>query len=549
MYDRDNGVVISSGGNMRQELFFSDICRMEMTVFEEEQEAPLVACNAYLRTDHSPGMVLVAPIKTYGRQDITMKYLLYTVRNDKISVQFGRNSEEEYTALSYYDQILYVSEYWRMEDWKQKIAELSTSGKYYVFQADLGYGYVVTNYVSKNGIVRDSGIYVKGYSIWLLCSILIGFGLALACSRNRYKMFLELTDHNAKLQTERDGLQQESCLYELLTKEMNMKDALWERCLENRIYVDRKYKFFVVLAAERLENQPIYDWVTYQMTEYSATTAYKTEVVDGILIYLVCSDESANVLTRKINTLIQNIPQVGVGSFVTDVKYLRSSYKEAQRQLNADRAQNAYPEREFISLQEAVAAGDDVRAQLLLQTLRELVKGMDEMTAAAVLWDVARLYEKKVSEVLAIPRADGESMVDFTKAFLLSLSEHTPQIPQQKEKTVSYQKRNIVDILSYIHEHYLDDNFSVKYLAAYFETSISNISHFFKKNVGISISQYIEQIKLDRAKELLENSDCKISEIASMLRYNNSTVFIEMFKKYEGVTPGGYRENFRDLNR
>lgn len=123
-----------------------------------------------------------------------------------------------------------------------------------------------------------------------------------------------------------------------------------------------------------------------------------------------------------------------------------------------------------------------------------------------------------------------------------------PDAQQAEEKTAGYKKRNIVDILSYIHEHYLDDNFSVKYLAAYFETSISNISHFFKKNVGVSISQYIDQIKLDKAKELLESSDSKISEIAKMLRYNNSTVFIEMFKKYEGMTPGGYRENMRNKN-
>ena len=192
--------------------------------------------------------------------------------------------------------------------------------------------------------------------------------------------------------------------------------------------------------------------------------------------------------------------------------------------------------------------GDAARAQLLLETIREQVKDMNEMTAAAVLWDVARLFEKSVSEVLAMSKDEQDSTVECTKAFLLYFSEHMPDEQQAEEKTAGYKKRNIVDILSYIHEHYLDDNFSVKYLAAYFETSISNISHFFKKNVGVSISQYIDQIKLDKAKELLENSDSKISEIAKMLRYNNSTVFIEMFKKYEGMTPGGYRENMRNKN-
>ena len=97
--------------------------------------------------------------------------------------------------------------------------------------------------------------------------------------------------------------------------------------------------------------------------------------------------------------------------------------------------------------------------------------------------------------------------------------------------------------MSYVHEHYLDDNFSVKGMSAYFETSVSNLSHFFKKNMEVTISQYVEQIKLERAKEMLQSSDKKISEIAETLRYANSTVFIEMFKKYEGVTPGVYRDD------
>lgn len=84
---------------------------------------------------------------------------------------------------------------------------------------------------------------MKGYGIWLLCSILIGLGLALLFSHNRYEMFLELTDHNEKLQAERDVLQRESCLYELLSKKMVDEDALWKKCLENQIYVNRKYKF------------------------------------------------------------------------------------------------------------------------------------------------------------------------------------------------------------------------------------------------------------------------------------------------------------------
>lgn len=549
LYNKENGVVVSSGGNIREELFFTDICRMNPADFESEEDGTISAYSAYLRTDSRPGIVLVAPIKTYGINGTTMKYLLYTIKNEKLAVQFGGDREEECTVIRYCEKVLYTSEEWKPEDnWNEKNEALLSSGKYYVFSRDLGYGFEMISYISKNSIAKSVGIYLRGYGIWLLCSILMGLGLALLFSRNRYEMFQELADHNEKLQAERDVLQQESCLYELLSREMTGEDVLWQRCLENQIYVNRKYKFFVVVTADRPENQAVYDWIGRQMNQYSVTSSYQIEIVEGILIYFVCSDESASALTAKINEVVQNVKQIGIGSLVTDVRSLRRSYKEAQQQLNADRKEDYYPEREFMSLKEAIEEGDYARARLLLETLRELVKGMDEMTATAVLWDVARLYQKNVSEVLEMPRAEQESMVDFTKSFLLYLSEHMPEEQQVEDKTAGYKKRNIVDILSYIHEHYLDDNFSVKYLAAYFETSISNISHFLKKNVGVSISQYIDQIKLDKAKELLENSDSKISEIAKMLRYNNSTVFIEMFKKYEGMTPGGYRENMRNKN-
>lgn len=449
LYDKEKGVVVSSSGNIKENLFFTNFCKMDPTVFNTVEDGEISAYSSYLRMDSRPGIVLVAPMKTYGVDATAMRYLLYTIKNEKLAAQFG-GDREDCTVIRYCERVLYASEGWKTEeDWDEKNANMISSGMYYVFQADLGYGFDVISYIPQNSIAKSISIYLKGYGIWLLCSILIGLGLALLFSHNRYEMFLELTDHNEKLQAERDVLQRESCLYELLSKKMVDEDALWKKCLENQIYVNRKYKFFVVVTADKLGNQVVYDWFDHQMNKYGVTSSYQIEVVEGI------------------------------------------------------------------------------------------------MTATAVLWDVARLYQKNASEVLEMPRGEQESMGDFTRSFLRYLSDHMPKEQKAEYKAAGYKKRNIVDILSYIHEHYLDDNFSVKYLAAYFETSISNISHFFKKNVGVTISQYIDQIKLEKAKELLENSDSKISEIAQTLRYNNSTVFIEMFKKYEGVTPGGYRENRR----
>ena len=165
--------------------------------------------------------------------------------------------------------------------------------------------------------------------------------------------------------------------------------------------------------------------------------------------------------------------------------------------------------------------------------------------STGILWDVARIFDVNINKVLKEKENEKKSIEGFGKQFLEEMKRKVETIPKPvQEKTSGYKKRDIVDVLSYVHEHYLDDNFSVKCMSAYFETSVSNLSHFFKKNMEVTISQYVEQIKLERAKEMLQSSDKKISEIAESLRYANSTAFIEMFKKYEGVTPGWYRENF-----
>lgn len=106
----------------------------------------------------------------------------------------------------------------------------------------------------------------------------------------------------------------------------------------------------------------------------------------------------------------------------------------------------------------------------------------------------------------------------------------------------NYKKKNINNILLYIEENYCDPNFSLKCMSINFKTTSSNISHFFKNNTGQSISTYIELKKLAKAKQFLETQEYKINEIAHLVGYSNVSSFIELFKKYEGMTPSCYIE-------
>lgn len=95
-------------------------------------------------------------------------------------------------------------------------------------------------------------------------------------------------------------------------------------------------------------------------------------------------------------------------------------------------------------------------------------------------------------------------------------------------------------VLDYIHEHY-DKDLSQAQLADMVMMPVSHFSSLFKQGVGVTFTEYIIGYRIEKAKELLTQSDMKVSDIANRLRYNNSQNFIRTFKRVTGITPGDYR--------
>ncbi|MFC4402498.1 helix-turn-helix domain-containing protein [Gracilibacillus xinjiangensis] len=67
------------------------------------------------------------------------------------------------------------------------------------------------------------------------------------------------------------------------------------------------------------------------------------------------------------------------------------------------------------------------------------------------------------------------------------------------------------------------------------------LSKLFKKEVGSSISEYIQKQKVEEAKKLLAHSDYSLSDIYTWLNFHDQSHFTRVFKKYVGVTPRKYR--------
>lgn len=83
-------------------------------------------------------------------------------------------------------------------------------------------------------------------------------------------------------------------------------------------------------------------------------------------------------------------------------------------------------------------------------------------------------------------------------------------------------------------------------LADYMGLSESYTCRLFNKEVGMNMSSYINEIRVEKAKELLTHSDEKIYSIAEKIGYASTTAFHVAFKKKTGMTPAEYRnQNYR----
>ena len=113
------------------------------------------------------------------------------------------------------------------------------------------------------------------------------------------------------------------------------------------------------------------------------------------------------------------------------------------------------------------------------------------------------------------------------------------------ELSTSHEVNIYAEIITYITLNYRK-KITVKQIADYCHCSESYINHSFKKNNGLSISEYINLLRIKDAKKLLQDTDYLISDIAYMVGFSEANYFSNTFKKFNGgISPKKYRENYK----
>ena len=104
--------------------------------------------------------------------------------------------------------------------------------------------------------------------------------------------------------------------------------------------------------------------------------------------------------------------------------------------------------------------------------------------------------------------------------------------------------RNTVEkeMVSYIQQNYTG-KILLREFGEQFHLSEKYISRYFKDHFHITLSQYVTYLRLEHAKQMLQETDISVTEVAMQSGYQNISYFIRSFKKTYGVSPLKYRKS------
>ncbi|QHW34703.1 response regulator [Paenibacillus rhizovicinus] len=100
--------------------------------------------------------------------------------------------------------------------------------------------------------------------------------------------------------------------------------------------------------------------------------------------------------------------------------------------------------------------------------------------------------------------------------------------------------KDIAHAVRFIQERFSED-ISLQQIAELLELSPNYLSMLFKKELQLSFTEYVNRIRLEKAKELLLNTNLKSYEIAQRVGFADDSYFSRAFKKHTGVRPNGFR--------
>lgn len=141
-----------------------------------------------------------------------------------------------------------------------------------------------------------------------------------------------------------------------------------------------------------------------------------------------------------------------------------------------------------------------------------------------------------------------EYAIRLTLLKLLMVADREYRAVQRKpsRRSESEGREPIEQARRYVHDNYSQD-IPLEHGAYIANMAPAYFSHMFKQVTGQSFIDYVNEIRIERAKELIRRQSLTITQIGFQVGYRHLSHFIRTFKKRTGITPTDYKKAFGDM--
>jgi len=306
-------------------------------------------------------------------------------------------------------------------------------------------------------------------------------------------------------------------------------------------------------------------------------------VPDGETLILILStdDTDGKALEEQLTMLHHYLTvqwnvgvTVGVGNVYSEFKDISKSYVESSTAVDyllitgvssvshfsridfVSSVAHWYPDKHLESLDWYLQSWDVDKIEKTLREIAERVKqeNIPIYLVKCLCFNIINMLIRRIYQVkLEKPnlREDVYDVVSLTQFKNIDeLVEEVTRICREVVKTMD--TTEVVPepplaerMMVYIKTHYCDPNFTIYSVAQHFAITPAYLRRVFKRQMGITVSEYVDSLRIEHAIHLLKESDETLSQIVVRIGYLNVSSFIRKFRQQVGMTPGEYRGKFR----
>jgi len=160
----------------------------------------------------------------------------------------------------------------------------------------------------------------------------------------------------------------------------------------------------------------------------------------------------------------------------------------------------------------------------------------DDEIAACLKKIVREMEEKQPAYELAVKAQVFSILTALNRRFVCK------ELSRKEDERMKKQFSVIEKSIDYIRAH-IGEDISLAAIADSLSLSEYHFSRTFKKFTGLTVFEYIEKLRMEKAKSLLKGTDDSVSVISDKCGYNDPSYFSKIFKNTVGKTPKQYRES------